>query len=433
MVSGVNAAGDDMAVLRSAAKRPGGLLEVLAANKAHGADGSAAPSVLDSSTLKKDLRLDELRQRVEATLRAQGFRVQGGRILAPHSDDKVRIRQLHLPAVEVQREQARTALAAKEPRLLSWLAAGAAVNPARIDPVLLEVRKGTLESAVWRWCALHWSVPVSRGYGRRLRFLVLDAGHDSKVIGLIGLGDPVYALRARDSWIGWSAEQRNQRLVSVMDAFALGAVPPYAQLLGGKLVALLATSDEVRTAFRRKYGHRQTLITDRDPDAHLVLVTTTSALGRSSIFNRLRHQDGSPAFWPIGYTSGSGDFHLSGPIYEELAALAADHYSSTARHERWGGDGFRNRREVLQRALAVLGFDSEALRVHGVRRQVLVAPLAENARELLRSEQPLPLWPTRPVADLAGWWRQRWALPRAARDGTYRAFDPATWRLWPTG
>lgn len=78
-MNGVNAAGDDMAMLRSAAMRPGGLLEVLAANKAHSADVSAAASVSDSSTLKEDLqedlRLDELRQRVEATLRAQGFRV----------------------------------------------------------------------------------------------------------------------------------------------------------------------------------------------------------------------------------------------------------------------------------------------------------------------------------------------------------------------
>ena len=48
---GVNAAGDDMALLRSAAMRPGGLLEVLSANKAHRADESAAPSVSDSSTL----------------------------------------------------------------------------------------------------------------------------------------------------------------------------------------------------------------------------------------------------------------------------------------------------------------------------------------------------------------------------------------------
>ena len=93
MVNSVNAAGDDMGVLRSAAMRPGGLLEVLSANKAHHADVSASPSGSDLPTPKEGLGLDELRHRVEATLRAQGFRVQGGRILAPHSDDKARIRQ----------------------------------------------------------------------------------------------------------------------------------------------------------------------------------------------------------------------------------------------------------------------------------------------------------------------------------------------------
>ena len=40
------------------------------------------------------------------------------------------------------------------------------------------------------------------------------------------------------------------RLRNVMDAFVLGAVPPYRELLCGKLVAMLAASDEVRDAFR---------------------------------------------------------------------------------------------------------------------------------------------------------------------------------------
>jgi hypothetical protein len=39
-----------------------------------------------------------------------------------------------------------------------------------------------------------------------------------------------------------------------MDAFVLGAVPPYSMLLGSKLVALLATTEEVARAFKRKSG-----------------------------------------------------------------------------------------------------------------------------------------------------------------------------------
>ncbi len=70
-----------------------------------------------------------------------------------------------------------------------------------------------------------------------MRFLVVDGISDDKVIGLIGLADPVYVLASRDSAIGWNREWRKERLFSVMDAFVLGAVPPYNALCGGKLAS----------------------------------------------------------------------------------------------------------------------------------------------------------------------------------------------------
>jgi hypothetical protein len=54
---------------------------------------------------------------------------------------------------------------------------------------------------------------------------VLDRQND-KLIGLFGLGDSVFSLKARDEWIGWNSETRETRLRHVMDAFVLGAVPP---------------------------------------------------------------------------------------------------------------------------------------------------------------------------------------------------------------
>ncbi|WP_423828289.1 Druantia anti-phage system protein DruA [Sporotomaculum syntrophicum] len=50
-------------------------------------------------------------------------------------------------------------------------------------------------------------MPVSSGYCRRLRFLVFD-NHTNKVMGLLGLGDPVFSLSARDKCIGWTKEKR---------------------------------------------------------------------------------------------------------------------------------------------------------------------------------------------------------------------------------
>lgn len=376
---------------------------------------------------------ERLRARVERHLTSLGFQVSNGCLLAPVAKDKDQLRALHADASEAVRERSRRALARLEDRFIDRLAYGTEIVPERISPALVPVLdRRSLDGLLWRWCSLHWSIPVSSGYGRRMRFLVIDRGHDDKVIGLIGLADPVFALGCRDSAIGWSREWRKERLFSVMDAFVLGAVPPYNALCGGKLIALLATSSEIRDAFSARYRDRVTLIAQRKPDARLALVTTSSALGRSSVYNRLSRPDGDLAFRAVGYTSGTGDFHFSGSIYKELANYAARTTPAgvTQRHARWTGDSFRNRREVIQRALDSLGYDSRKLRIHGVRRQVFLAPLATNAMEWLRGESPSLDWSTLDCRSLGAWWLQRWAIRRAARIPEWQRFEPESWRLY---
>ncbi|MEU0412100.1 Druantia anti-phage system protein DruA [Streptomyces griseorubiginosus] len=373
-----------------------------------------------------------LRERVLDHLREQGFTVTNDRLITPVTGDKNKLRALHAGAVAANKEKSAGTLSRKESSFLSRLADGRSISVNAISPklVLIEDRR-SFEGLLWRWCSLHWSIPVSSGYGRRLRFLVLDEAHDNAVMGLIGLADPVFALRPRDEWIGWDAKTRGQRLTSVMDAFVLGAVPPYNALRAGKLMGLLATSSEVRDAFDLRYRNRKTTINQRDPDARLSLLTTTSALGRSSVYNRLTRPDSGLAFHPVGYTNGSGDFHFSGNIYSELADFAASVNvdGNSHAHARWKSSGPRNRREVIQRALEALGLDSRSLRVHGVRRQVFAAPLVSNAQAYL-SEGAEPAWATYPADELAEYWSRRWAEPRAARDDAWRHFDRESWRLY---
>ena len=195
------------------------------------------------------MRRQDLRNVIIESLVEQGFRIDGSRLLPPEHLDKDAIRQMHSAAVDHRIERARQGLQRHESLLLERIASGSEVVPAHIAPRLIEVRRGSQDELLFRYAGLHWSIPVSSGYGRRLRFLVVDK-HNSKLIGILGLGDPVYSVGARDAWIGWSARARRQRLRHVMDAFVLGAVPPYSCLLCGKLVAMLAASDEVRLAFR---------------------------------------------------------------------------------------------------------------------------------------------------------------------------------------
>ncbi|MEZ5531605.1 MAG: DUF4338 domain-containing protein [Steroidobacteraceae bacterium] len=369
---------------------------------------------------------EKLRARVLRSLRKQGFRYRGGRLALPDSNDKDRLRALHSSAVQHQIERSRQGLARHEPRLLTYFASGSEVDPERISPRLVIVKPGSDDELLFRYARLHWSIPVSAGYGRRLRFVVYDDAN-GKLIGVFGLGDPVFSLGPRDRWIGWDLTQRKARLQCVMDLFVLGAVPPYSQLLCGKLIAMLATSAEVQQAFRKKYGGGRAFISGKPLDGRLALLTTTSALGRSSLYNRLSHL-GQPVFRSLGFTSGSGEFHFGNGFYDDLRRLAETHCDATAKHGRWG-IGFRNRRELVRKALPLLGLSRELV-YHGVRREIFAAPLASNSLEFLRGEHQR-LRPHAPIAaELFAWFRKRWLLPRAARDGAYASFDPDSYRLW---
>lgn len=371
-------------------------------------------------------REEELRNRILRSLLAQGFEVQSGRLVPLHASDKAALRALHAESVRHCVAKARRSMARHENRLLRFIAHGPEVEPQRIRPRLVLVRPGTEDELLFRYIRLHWSIPVSAGYGRRLRFVVYDEWN-GKVIGIFGLADPVFSIGPRDEWIGWNLEAKKRRLQCVMDLFVLGAVPPYSMLLCGKLIALIATSREVQQAFRRKYAGRKAFISGKPLDGDLALLTTTSALGRSSLYNRLTFR-GDLVFQSVGFTRGSGDFHFSNGFYEELRRFALDYCEPTAKHHRWG-TGFRNRRELVRKVLPLLGLPRELV-YHGVKREVFVAPLAFNTRSFLRGDHERLRSYRWTTDELFGWFRERWLLPRAARNERYRSFDPESYRLW---
>ena len=146
-------------------------------------------------------------------------------------------------------EREKVTLGKHVPRLLPYFADGAEIDPLQIRAELVPVESDQDSALLFRIATSLWSVPVSKGYGRRIRFLVMDRFNE-RLMGVIAIGDPVFNLRVRDDWIGWTVLRREQRLVNVMDAYVLGAVPPYSQLLGGKLVTALLGSREVGDYFQ---------------------------------------------------------------------------------------------------------------------------------------------------------------------------------------
>ena len=121
------------------------------------------------------------------------------------------MRAMHRDAVEHRLAKAKGGLVNYERRLLERIANGSELDPGRIEPRLVEVESDSKDELLFRYASLHWSIPVSSGYGRRIRFLVVDAQNE-KLIGLIGLGDPVMNLGPRDAYIGWDRETRHARM-----------------------------------------------------------------------------------------------------------------------------------------------------------------------------------------------------------------------------
>jgi hypothetical protein len=389
--------------------------------------GRANYHLLNGQSTEYQQDMEKLRRRFQKHLRQIGYRKRGYEWIPPPLSDKELIRKLARPAVERRIQRASRTLRPKEEALLEWIADGQDISLKRIAPRLLPIRPGSEEELVFRYATHHWSIPVSSGYGRRLRFLMIDEEND-KLMGVIGLGDPVYNLSPRDRWIGWSDEKKRSRLHSCLDAFVLGAVPPYSHLLCGKFMAMTIASKEVRTHYNRSYLHPKSIISGSRSSAPLALVTTLSALGKSSVYDRVKLSSNHAILLRIGTTAGTGDFHLNNSLYAEILDFIKEHHPDSYKNKKWG-EGFRNRREVMLKFLSAAGL-SRSILTHGIPREIYAAPTARNSLEFLRGETTDLDFYDWTVDDLFDDFKARWMLPRAAKRKDYLKFRASSWRLW---
>ena len=359
-------------------------------------------------------------RKVRRQLQSLGFHKSDGGALEIDREEKEVVRRLHGHHRTDRLSSNANFLSHRAPKLLHHFALGCDINPASIRPKLERVYAKTWQADLFRLAALTWSVPVSNGFGRRLRYVIWDA-HNEKLLGLIAIGDPVFNLSVRDSLIGWDAEDRRERLVNVMDAYVLGALPPYNTLLGGKMVACLVRSRQIYNDFTRTYGNTEGIISGKAKKPRLLAVTTSSSMGRSSVYNRLT-LGGVRYFQPIGYTRGWGHFHISDDLFLEMREYLRSIGHRYADQHRFGqGPNWRLR--TTRAALKALGFRDDLLR-HGIQREVFFCSMAFNAARILQTGKGRPslksLLSTQQVADLA---LERWILPRARRRPDYRAWN----------
>lgn len=361
----------------------------------------------------------KLKRKIRSHFTRLGFTKGPDGTLALPDSDKDSVRQLHRIQRDERVRAAKHLLTEFLPEALPCFANGSEIDPSKIDLTLVRVEAGTFESELFRTASLTWSVPVSNGYGRRLRYLVWDQGHD-RLAGLFALGDPVFNLSVRDNLIGWTAADRSRRLVNILDAYVLGAVPPYNMLLVGKAIACLVRSREVYDDFAKTYGSTTGIISGEEKRARLLAVTTSSSMGRSSLYNRIK-LNGVGYYESIGYTLGWGHFHITDDLFAQMREYLRLSKHPYADDHRFGhGPNWRLR--TIRTALRQLGINESVLR-HGIQREVFFCPLAENAQHILATGKGRPdLSTLKTVEEISSLARARWIEPRATRRDEYKAW-----------
>lgn len=363
---------------------------------------------------------NDLKKRVLASLHNQGFELdQSNQIVLTSVLKKEKIRNLHSAARDDRLESSLKFLEQKENKLMHYFADGKEINYNNFHPKIEIVKTDTRSSDIFRYASLLWSVPVSNGFGRRTRFLVWDESIH-KLVGIFAIGDPVFNLSCRDSWIGWNLNQKMNRLYNIMDIFVLGSVPPYNQLLGGKLVAMIATSNEVRDIIFNKYSGDQTIIKKEIKNPHLALLTTSSALGKSSIYDRIKF-DEKLLYEKIGETQGYGHFHLNNGLFEDLRNYLGM-ISPNRSHANRFGQGPNYKMRVAREALQHLGLPGDLLR-HGIKREVYAIQLSSNCKEFLKGDDEEIIGKNMPLNDIVGFWKTRWFKNRMASKPDYIHHD----------
>lgn len=254
----------------------------------------------------------------------------------------------------------------------------------------------------------YWSSPYSEYVGRRIKIIVRDLALSNKpVIGIIALGSSIIHIPERDKWIGWDKNKRTENIIYTMDAYVLGALPPYNYLLGGKLLSYLIASKELINIYKRKYKNRITSISNRKAN-DIACIFTTSLYGKSSQYNRITYND-IKLYELIGYTKGYGSLHLTDETFDAMIELLKE--KNILILNRFG-DGPSWRMRVIRSVADILGFDSDLLLRHSVKRAIYVTPLASNYLEFLNGNDKKLKYYNFSLKDLTEYWHNRWYIKR---------------------
>ncbi len=361
----------------------------------------------------------ELRNKIIESLKTQGFKINPH--LRPKGNEKETLRRVHEQKRKEQLRLHKKFLLNNLNEIKKFSINGKDIQPDKIKLKLIEVKPDSFESRLFFWWNLvWWSLPYDKPIGRQMRFILWDEYHNAP-FGLIGLQSPPLASSVRDKYLGLNNGTREYLINQSMYGQRIGALPPYNELLGGKMVALSLVSNEIRKAYEKKYQNRKTLLKKRKIPSRLLFITTTSAYGKSSVYERIKYK-GEKVSMFLGFTSGAGTFHLPQELYEELLLFLEQEGIDT---KRGYGTGPSRKLKLVDLGFKKLGLKNitGSYIFHNIKRGYYLFPHIKNLHSVIQKNKR-PLWYNRPFKELTDFWLQRWCVPRSERKKGWRDFNP---------
>jgi len=244
---------------------------------------------------------------------------------------------------------------------------------------------------------------------------------------------------------------------SMLELNVCGAIPPYNEILGGKLAALLALTPQIIYDYKERYGQRQSEIASRLKNktvirpADLVYLGTTSLyFVGSSQYNRLKIPkevlgDNYEIKWlELGKTIGFGTLHISRSTTAALVEAAENIGYTRINHVF--GEGASPKLRLLnfsiRELLEVTPEEANNLAKHAMSRIVYGAFIARNTKDYLLGRDDVPEYYFKiPLSErtvkkktnaVIYYWINRWLSSRLKHEEIYhrlRNFDISTLRV----
>ena len=291
-----------------------------------------------------------------------------------------------------------------------------------LDPIVIVCND---ESSERLWTTLRYfcsTAEFNQAPGRFIKFLTVDR-KTQKVLGVMSIASDVISISDRDSFIGWTSDDKLIHRMLKYSAIGTTIVPtqPFgSNFLGGKLVAAMITSDVVRNSW--EFPDKG----DSTP-CKLVGMTTTSLYGNKIVTDESGNQIkkgglsmySSLKWWKqVGLSKGKIPIKTSEKTYklwhQWLKQHRTDDYNKSMTHaadKDVSGPVTGAKSRVLNMIFEEVGVKQSNF-VHGFERGVYYSCFYENTKEFLQrkiTEDQLKLKPlfARDVVAIVEWWKPK--------------------------